>query len=308
MPLLEIKNLHVHYPIRGGFFRRIVDTVQAVDGISFTLKRGETYGLVGESGCGKSSAGRAIIGLNRVTSGKVLFEGIDIAQLRGQARSNHRKEIQMIFQDPYSSLNAQKTVHSIIAEPLRNFERLSSKEELRRVQTLLDRVGLSPESIHKFPHQFSGGQRQRIGIARALALNPKLIIADEPVSALDVSVQAQVLNFMQDIQKEFNLTYLFISHDLGVIRHFCDRIGIMYKGRFVEEGTVEEIYNNPQHMYTKRLLAAIPEMDPVKRAEKAKQRRWIQAQYEETFDRFLDPDGKALELKKITDTHSAAVQ
>ena len=196
------------------------------------------------------------------------MKATDLAKQRRSDKRQHIKDIQMIFQDPYSSLNVRKNVLNIIAEPLRNFERMSPDEELKKVQALIERVGLSPESIYKYPHQFSGGQRQRIGIARALTLNPKLIIADEPVSALDVSVQAQVLNFMQEIQKEFNLTYLFISHDLGIIKHMCDRIGIMYRGRFVEEGTAADVYNNPQHLYTKRLIAAIPEMDPEKRLRK----------------------------------------
>ena len=202
----------------------------------------------------------------------------------------------------------RKNVLNIIAEPLRNFERLSPKEELLRVQELVARVGLSPESIYKYPHQFSGGQRQRIGIARALALNPKLIIADEPVSALDVSVQAQVLNFMQEIQEEFNLTYLFISHDLGIIQHMCDRIGIMYRGRFVEEGTAEDIYNNPQHVYTKRLIAAIPEMNPEKRFEKMHLRQAINQEYQTDYNNYFDKDGRMFDLKKISDSHSVAMQ
>ncbi len=242
MSLLKVNDLKVHFPIRGGFFQRVVDHVRAVDGVSFEIQPGETYGLVGESGCGKTTTGRAVIGLNKVTSGEILFEGKDLAKLRGKEKRLHTRDIQMIFQDPYSSLNVRKRVLDIVAEPLRNFERLSPDEERKRVQALIERVGLSPESIYRYPHQFSGGQRQRIGIARALTLNPKLIVADEPVSALDVSVQAQVLNFMQDIQKEFNLSYLFISHDLGVIQHLCDRIGIMYRGRLVEEGLADEIY------------------------------------------------------------------
>ena len=279
MSLLHINDLKVYYPIRGGFFRKVVDHVKAVDGVSFELQPGETYGLVGESGCGKSTTGRAIIGLNHVTGGKIIFNGKNLAKQSRSRRRESVKDIQMIFQDPYSSLNVRKNVLNIIAEPLRNFERMSPDEELKKVQALVERVGLGPESIYKYPHQFSGGQRQRIGIARALALNPKLIIADEPVSALDVSVQAQVLNFMQEIQKEFNLTYLFISHDLGIIQHMCDRIGIMYRGRFVEEGTADDVYNNPQHLYTKRLIAAIPEMDPAKRYEKTRLRQRINEEY-----------------------------
>lgn len=308
MSLLKVNDLKVHYPIRGGFFRKVVDHVRAVDGISFELQPGETYGLVGESGCGKTTSGRALIGLNKATSGEMLFEGKDLANLSKAERRNYTKDIQMIFQDPYSSLNGRKNVLNIIAEPLRNFERLSPKEELLRVQELVARVGLSPESIYKYPHQFSGGQRQRIGIARALALNPKLIIADEPVSALDVSVQAQVLNFMQEIQEEFNLTYLFISHDLGIIQHMCDRIGIMYRGRFVEEGTSSEIYNNPQHVYTKRLIAAIPEMNPEKRFEKMHLRQAINQEYQTEYNNYFDKDGRMFDLKRISDTHSVAMQ
>lgn len=308
MSLLKVNKLKVHYPIRGGFLRRVVDQVRAVDGISFELEPGETYGLVGESGCGKTTTGRAIIGLNKATEGEMLFEGNDLAKLRGSDRRQHTKDIQMIFQDPYSSLNVRKNVLNIISEPLRNFERMSPGEELKRVQTLIERVGLNPESIYKYPHQFSGGQRQRIGIARALTLNPKLIIADEPVSALDVSVQAQVLNFMQEIQKEFNLTYLFISHDLGIIQHMCDRIGIMYKGRFVEEGTAADVYNNPQHLYTKRLIAAIPEMNPEKRFEKTHLRQSINEEYRTDYDSYFDKDGRMFDLKRVSDTHSVALQ
>lgn len=308
MSLLTVNDLKVHYPIKGGFLRRVVDHVRAVDGISFELQPGETYGLVGESGCGKTTSGRALIGLNKATAGEMLFEGKDLAKMGRVERRQYTKDIQMIFQDPYSSLNGRKNVLSIIAEPLRNFERLSPKEELLRVQELVARVGLSPESIYKYPHQFSGGQRQRIGIARALALNPKLIIADEPVSALDVSVQAQVLNFMQEIQQEFNLTYLFISHDLGIIQHMCDRIGIMYRGRFVEEGTASEIYNNPQHVYTKRLIAAIPEMNPEKRFEKMHLRQAINEEYQTEYNNYFDKDGRMYDLKRLSDSHSVAMQ
>lgn len=308
MSLLTVNDLKVHYPIRGGFFRRVVDHVRAVDGVSFELQPGETYGLVGESGCGKTTSGRAIIGLNKTTSGEMLFEGKDLAKMGAGERRKYTKDIQMIFQDPYSSLNGRKNILNIVAEPLRNFERLSPKEELLRVQELVARVGLSPESIYKYPHQFSGGQRQRIGIARALTLNPKLIIADEPVSALDVSVQAQVLNFMQEIQEEFNLTYLFISHDLGIIQHMCDRIGIMYRGRFVEEGKADEIYNNPQHVYTKRLISAIPEMNPEKRFEKMHLRQAINQEYQTEYNTYFDKDGRMFDLKKISDTHSVAMQ
>jgi peptide/nickel transport system ATP-binding protein len=307
MAFLKVNHLKVYYPVRGGFFRRIVDYVKAVDDISFELRQGETYGLVGESGCGKTTTGRAIIGLIKATAGEILLEGTDLTKLSRRQFYPYRKDIQMIFQDPYSSLNPRKRVLDIIAEPIRNFEKLSPQEEKRKVQYFIERVGLNPESIYKYPHEFSGGQRQRIGIARALTLNPKLIIADEPVSALDVSVQAQVLNFMKDIQKEFQLTYLFISHDLGIIRHMCDRIGIMYRGRFVEEGTSEEIFNNPQHIYTKRLLSAIPNVDPRQRKQQFQLREEVEKEYKQSYHHYFDDEGKAYPLKKISETHSVAI-
>jgi peptide/nickel transport system ATP-binding protein len=307
MVFLKVNHLKVYYPVRGGFFRRIVDYVKAVDDISFELRQGETYGLVGESGCGKTTTGRAIIGLIKATAGEILLEGTDLTKLSRRQFYPYRKDIQMIFQDPYSSLNPRKRVLDIIAEPIRNFEKLSPQEEKRKVQYFIERVGLNPESIYKYPHEFSGGQRQRIGIARALTLNPKLIIADEPVSALDVSVQAQVLNFMKEIQKEFQLTYLFISHDLGIIRHMCDRIGIMYRGRFVEEGTSEEIFNNPQHIYTKRLLSAIPNADPRQRKKQFQLREEVEREYKQSYHRYFDDEGKAYPLKKISKTHSVAI-
>lgn len=213
----------------------------------------------------------------------------------------------MIFQDPYSSLNPKKRVLDIIAEPLRNFEKMSPGEEKRRVQELLLQVGLSPENILKYPHEFSGGQRQRIGIARAIALKPKLIIADEPVSALDVSVQAQVLNFMQDIQKELNLTFLFISHDLGIIRHMCDHIGIMYKGRHVEQGTAKDIFDNPRHIYTKRLIAAIPDIDPKQREKQTEFRKSVSLEYEQAHRNYFDELGMPYPLKSISETHLVAL-
>ncbi|MCG6794769.1 ABC transporter ATP-binding protein [Geobacillus sp. YHL] len=307
MALLNVNHLKVYYPVRGGFFRRVVDHVRAVDDVSFSLNQGETYGLVGESGCGKTTTGRTIIGLIRATAGEVLFEGTDLTKLRRREFHPYRKDIQMIFQDPYSSLNPRKRVLDIVAEPLRNFERLSPQEERQKVQYVLERVGLSADSIYKYPHEFSGGQRQRIGIARALTLNPKLIIADEPVSALDVSVQAQVLNFMKEIQQEYGLTYLFISHDLGIIRHMCDRIGIMYRGRLVEEGTSEEIFTNPQHIYTKRLLSAIPNADPRERSKQAALRREVEEEYAQAYSRYFDENGRAYPLKSISPTHSVAI-
>lgn len=306
MSFLEIENLKVHFPIKGGFFGRTIDHVKAVDGVSLSVEQGKTYGLVGESGSGKTTTGRAVIGLNDITSGKVTFDGHDITDLR-RASLDVRKEIQMIFQDPYSSLNPKKRVLDIVAEPLRNYEKLSKQEEKKRVQGLLEMVGLNPESIVKYPHQFSGGQRQRIGVARAIALKPKLIIADEPVSALDVSVQAQVLNFMQDIQKELNLTYIFIGHDLGVIRHMSDHIGIMYKGRYVEQGTAEDIFNDPQHIYTKRLVAAIPDIDPKKRKEQSEFRQEVKKEYEFSYNDYFNDEGLAYKLLPVSKTHSVAL-
>lgn len=311
MPLLKVENLKVYYPIRSGFFRLVRDYVKAVDGISFEIKEGETYGLVGESGCGKTTTGRTIIGLNKAIDGHVYLntngEQVDLVKLSRKEFRKYRQDIQMIFQDPYSSLNIKKRVRDIIAEPLRNFEKLTPEEEEQRVIDALEKVGLGPDSMYKYPHQFSGGQRQRIGIARALVINPKLIIADEPVSALDVSVQAQVLNFMKDIQKEFNLSYLFISHDLGVVRHMCDRIGIMYKGRLVEEGTAEDIFENPQHLYTKRLLSAIPNINPKKRYENQRLREQINREFVEKSREFFDEEGRIYDLKPISSTHSVAI-
>ncbi|WP_433749243.1 ABC transporter ATP-binding protein [Paenibacillus amylolyticus] len=306
MALLEVEGLKIHFPIRGGLLKREIGSVKAVDGVSFSIEQGQTYGLVGESGSGKTTTGRAIIGLNHVTDGKILFNGKNLATERRKNRQLQR-DVQMIFQDPYSSLNPKKRVIDIIAEPFRNYERLTATEEKRQVRELLEKVGLSPESIYKYPHEFSGGQRQRIGIARAIALKPKLIIADEPVSALDVSVQAQVLNFMQEIQKELNLTYLFISHDLGIIRHMCDQIGIMYKGRYVEQGTTNDIFENPQHIYTKRLIAAIPDMDPTKREEMVAFRQQVKSEYEHSYRNFFDEEGLAYSLKSISDTHRVAL-
>lgn len=307
MALLELNNLKVHYPIRGGFFQRVVSHVKAVDGLSIQIEAGKTYGLVGESGCGKTTTGRAIIGLNKITEGNVTFEGQDLTKIAHKNQHSLRRDIQMIFQDPYSSLNGRKRVLDIIAEPLRNFENLTKEEERRRVQDLLEKVGLNPEAAFKYPHEFSGGQRQRIGIARALTLNPKLIIADEPVSALDVSVQAQVLNFMKEIQKEFNLTYLFISHDLGIVRHMCDEIGIMYRGRLVEQGNTEDIYQNPQHVYTKRLISAIPNIDPGQRQASTQARQHILSSYQQDLNNLLDPEGKPLALKSISSSHQVAL-
>ncbi|HHU19520.1 MAG TPA: ABC transporter ATP-binding protein [Bacilli bacterium] len=306
MTFLEVKDLNVHFPIRGGILNRKIDAVRAVDGVSFQIEAGKTYGLVGESGSGKTTTGRAIIGLNNITSGQVLFQGNDLND-KANKKLDFRKDIQMIFQDPYSSLNPKKRVLDIVAEPLRNYEKMTKREELLEVAGLLEKVGLSEESIYKYPHQFSGGQRQRIGIARAIALKPKLIIADEPVSALDVSVQAQVLNFMKDIQNELNLTYLFISHDLGIVKHMSDRIGIMYKGRYVEEGNTEDIFSNPQHIYTKRLVAAIPDINPNNRAKQKEFREAVQKEYDQDYDQYFDEKGLAYPLRQHTDTHLVAL-
>lgn len=246
--LITIKDLKVHYPIRSGFFNRVTDYVYAVDGVDFIIEKGKTYGLVGESGSGKSTTGKAIVGLEKITSGEVIYEGQDVTKRSVRKKMNYNKDVQMIFQDSMSSLNPKKRVVDIIAEPLRNFERLSDQEEKQRVKRLLDIVGMPEDALYKYPHEFSGGQRQRLGVARAVASNPKLIVADEPVSALDLSVQAQVLNFMKRIQQEFGLSFLFISHDLGVVKHMCDNIAIMYKGRFVEIGTRQDIYQDPRHI------------------------------------------------------------
>ncbi|MCG5102111.1 ABC transporter ATP-binding protein [Oceanobacillus alkalisoli] len=306
MAILDVNGLKVYFPIKGGVFNRTVGHIKAVDDVSFSIEQGKTYGLVGESGSGKSTTGRAIVGLENITAGKILFEGEDITSRKSKTK-DMRKDIQMIFQDPYSSLNPRKRVLDIIAEPLQNYEKLTKNEEKQRVYELLELVGLNPESVWKFPHQFSGGQRQRIGVARAIALKPKLIIADEPVSALDVSVQAQVLNFMQDIQKELDLTYLFISHDLGVVEHMCDEIAIMYRGRYVEQGTRKDIFENPQHIYTKRLIAAIPDINPRNRDAQYAFRQEVKREYEDSFDDYFNAEGLAYKLQNISDTHRVAL-
>ncbi len=307
MSLIEVKDLKVYYPIKGGIFSRTVDYVKAVDNISFTIEEGETMGLVGESGSGKSTTGKAIVGLAKITSGEIMFNGEDITKFIGKNHSSYREGVQMIFQDVYSSLNPKKRVRDIIAEPLRNFKNLTPLEEKNEVNKLLSIVGLSPENAVKYPHEFSGGQRQRIGIARAVALRPKLIIADEPVSALDLSIQAQVLNFMKDIQKQFKLAYLFISHDLGVVKHMCSKISIMHNGRFVEVGEKNEIYDNPQHIYTKKLLAAIPNIDPHMRYKSDAHRNLIASEYEKRYDEYYDKDGKVYDLKDIGNKHFVAM-
>ncbi|MCM8506947.1 MULTISPECIES: ABC transporter ATP-binding protein [Bacillus amyloliquefaciens group] len=267
--ILELKDVKKYFPIRSGFFQRKVGDIKAVDGVSFSLKRGETLGIVGESGCGKSTAGRTMIRLYKPTDGRILFKGQDISGLSEEKlRKSVRKNIQMVFQDPFASLNPRKTLRSIIKEPFQTHHMYSMSERNERVEELLAKVGLHPSFANRYPHEFSGGQRQRIGIARALTLNPELIIADEPVSALDVSIQAQVINLMEELQEEFNLTYLFISHDLSVVRHISDRVGVMYLGKMMELTEKHELYGNPLHPYTQALLSSVPvtrKKDAVKR-------------------------------------------
>ncbi len=261
--LLKVENLVKHFPIKKGVvFQRTVGAVHAVDDVSFDIFRGETLGLVGESGCGKSTTGRTILQLHRPTSGKVLFEGVDLAKLKGETLRKKRRDIQMIFQDPYASLNPRMTIGKIIGEPMEIHRTYSGAARERRVQELLALVGLNPAFVNRYPHEFSGGQRQRIGVARALALEPKLIVCDEPISALDVSIQAQVVNLLEDLQKELDLTYLFIAHDLSMVRHISDRIAVMYLGIIVELADRNELYKHPVHPYSQALLSAVPYPDP----------------------------------------------
>jgi peptide/nickel transport system ATP-binding protein len=262
-PLLEVTDLVKHFPVKSGLLiDREVDRVKAVDGVSLTVRSGETLGLVGESGCGKSTLGRTALQLLKPTSGSVRFEGSEIAGLSRRRMRPLRREMQMVFQDPYASLNPRKRVGQIVGGPMR-LQGLARGGELRRqVQELLERVGLQAEHYDRFPHEFSGGQRQRIGIARALAVRPKLIVADEPVSALDVSIRAQIVNLMEDLQDEFGLTYIFVAHDIGVVRHVSDRIAVMNEGRIVEEGPAVRVCNSPRDPFTKKLLAAVPIADP----------------------------------------------
>jgi len=262
--LLQVRDLKMHFPLTQGIlFKKQVGAVKAVDGISFDLNQGETLGIVGESGCGKSTLAKVLMNLERATSGQVLYKGEDIAGVSGRALKAIRRNIQMVFQDPYTSLNPRMTVGDIIGEPYEIHPEVAPKGDRRKaVQDLLDVVGLNPEYINRYPHQFSGGQRQRIGIARGLALKPEIIICDEPVSALDVSVQAQVINLLGGLQQEFNLSYMFIAHDLSIVRHISDRVGVMYLGKMVEIGSDEEIYEHPTHPYTQALLSAVPVPDP----------------------------------------------
>ncbi len=278
--LVRVRGLKKHFPITSGIiFQREVGAVKAVDGVSFDIYRGETLGLVGESGCGKSTTGRTVLQLYRPTSGTVEFKDADssgtevykdLTSMKGEDLRRMRRRMQMIFQDPYASLNPRMSVGRIVGEPLRIHNIMAKKEQEAYVAHLLEKVGLNPYYVNRYPHEFSGGQRQRIGVARALALEPSFIVADEPISALDVSIQAQVVNLLEDLQKELNLTYLFIAHDLSMVRHICDRVAVMYLGKIVELAPADELYDNPLHPYTQALLSAVPIADPIK--EKQRQR------------------------------------
>jgi len=309
MPLLEVIDLKVYYPIRGGVFGGVVGHVKAVDGVTFSVNEGQTIGLVGESGSGKTTIGKAILGLVPIKDGKILFDGSDITKYIGKNRSEYRKSVQMIFQDVHSSINAKKLVLDVIAEPIRNFEKLSRAEERKKVDELLTIVGMSPLDAHKYPHEFSGGQRQRIGVARAIALKPKLIVADEPVSALDLSIQAQVLNYMKDVQEEMGLSYIFISHDLGVVKHMCETLVIMHNSRFVEVGQRNDIYKNAKHIYTRRLIASIPDTNPDMKTVNETKRIEINKEYQDEYSNYYMEGGKVYPLKKIdsSEAHYVAI-
>ena len=276
--LLRVRNLVKHFPIKRGLLvERTVDFVRAVDDVSFSLHRGETLGLVGESGSGKSTTGYCVLQVIRPTSGSIVFDGEELTELSGESLRRMRRRMQLVFQDPHSSLNPRLTVGDIVGEPLAIHKVGSRNERRARVRELLDTVGFDPSFTNRYPHEFSGGQRQRIGIARALALSPDLLVLDEPVSALDVSIQAQILNLLKDLQREFGLTYLFIAHDLAVVRTMSDRIAVMNNGKIVEEGLSEEVYGNPRQLYTRELLAAVPIPDPRAMKERKRERQRLQA-------------------------------
>jgi oligopeptide/dipeptide ABC transporter ATP-binding protein len=266
--VLEVEHLKTYFPIRTGFWRRVTGYVKAVDDVSFSVREGETFGIVGESGCGKSTTGRSILRLVEPTAGKVVFDGKNVTGATDSQLRDMRRNMQIVFQDPFASLNPRHSVRRILEEPFRVHRIAAGKERSERVLELMDVVGLNSAQLDRYPHQFSGGQRQRISIARALALNPKLIVADEPVSALDVSIQSQILNLMQELQRKFGLTYIFIAHDLSVVKHFCDRVAVMYLGRIVELADKASLYREPKHPYTQALLSAAPVPDPFVRKER----------------------------------------
>ncbi len=316
--ILEVEDLKMYFPVTSGIvFQQKVADVKAVDGVSFTLKKGETLGLVGESGCGKTTAGRTILQLYKPTEGSIKFNGTELNGLKGNSLRAVRRDMQMIFQDPYGSLNPRMTCGDIVGEPLKVHKLTSSKQEYKeRVSELLSTVGLSPYMAERYPHEFSGGQRQRIGIARALAVNPSLIVCDEPVSALDVSIQAQVINLLEDLQEKLDLTYIFIAHDLSVVKHISDRIAVMYLGHIVEIADRNELYENPVHPYTQALLSAIPIADPV--LEATRERILLRGGVPSPMNppsgccyerKCPDPDnsGDSIEMKEVSPNHFVAV-